>query len=279
MRVAEAPRYASTWLDLREPADAAARATELVDLLRGRLADVPDPVILDLGCGTGSMARWLAPLLDGRQHWIMQDRDPDLLDVAAASMIGTGAAVTVETRRGDITKLTAADLDGVSLVTASALLDLLDAGDAARLAAACAESGTPALLTLSVTGRAELDPAEPLDGPLNSAFNAHLRHHVAGRTLLGPDAADALADAFRARGVTVHAAPSPWRLGPDRRELTAEWLRGWVTAASTRLGRDTGVEREIDDYLSRRLARAAAGDLTVTVHHTDLLALPTEVSR
>ncbi|MFI5841660.1 methyltransferase domain-containing protein [Catenuloplanes sp. NPDC051500] len=274
MSVAEAPRYASSWLDLREPADAAARASELVDVLRGHLTEVPDPVILDIGCGTGSMARWLAPRLGGRQHWILQDHDADLLDVAAASMIGTGAAITVETRQGDITKLTAKDLDGVSLVTTSALLDLLDADDAARIAAACAESGTPALLTLSVAGRAELTPAEPLDGPLNSAFNAHLRHHVAGRTLLGADAADAVAQAFTEKGATVQAVPSLWRLGPDQRELTAEWLRGWVTAASTRLGRDAAVETEIDDYLSRRLAQAAAGELTVTVHHTDLLALP-----
>ncbi|WP_033342748.1 class I SAM-dependent methyltransferase [Catenuloplanes japonicus] len=270
MSVAEAPRYASSWLDLREPADAAARATELVD----ELPTVPDQVILDIGCGTGSMARWLAPRLGGRQHWIMQDHDADLLDFAAASMIGTGAAITVETRQGDITALTAADLDGVSLVTASALLDLLDTDDAGRLAEACVESGTPALLTLSVAGRAELTPAEPLDGPLNSAFNDHLRHHVAGRTLLGADAADAVAAAFTERGATVKAVPSLWRLGSDHRELIAEWLRGWVTAASTRLGRDAAVEHEIDEYLRRRLAQAEAGELTVTVHHTDLLARP-----
>ncbi|GAB7039505.1 MULTISPECIES: class I SAM-dependent methyltransferase [Catenuloplanes] len=278
MSVAEAPRYASTWLDLREPADAAARATELADELRGRLADVPDPVILDLGCGTGSMARWLAPRLDGRQHWILQDRDPDLLGVAAASMIGSGGAITVETRQGDITELSAADLEGVSLVTASALLDLLDADDAARLAGACAESGTPALLTLSVSGLAELSPAEPLDGPLNSAFNEHLRQHVAGRTLLGAEAVEVISAAFEERGATVHARPSRWHLGPDRRELIAEWLRGWVTAASTRLGRAASVEHEIDEYLRRRLAQAAAGELTVVVHHTDLLALPGEAS-
>ena len=279
MSVAEAPRYPSTWLDLREPADAEARATELADQLRGHLADVPGPVILDLGCGTGSMARWLAPRLGGRQHWIMQDRDPDLLEVAAAGLTGTGAAVTVETRQGDITALTAADLEDVSLVTASALLDLLDAGDAHRLAAACAGAGTPALLTLSVTGRAELEPSEPLDSPLNSAFNDHLRHHVAGRTLLGTEAADVISAAFADHGMTVHTAPSRWRLGPGRRELTEEWLRGWVTAASTRLGRDAAVEREVDDYLSRRLRQAAAGELSVTVHHVDLLALPAGTSR
>lgn len=61
----DVPRYAPQWLQLREPADAAARAPELLDPLRIRLANRPgrggDLVIHDLGCGTGSMGRWLAP--------------------------------------------------------------------------------------------------------------------------------------------------------------------------------------------------------------------------
>ena len=60
------------------------------------------PVIHDLGCGTGSMGRWLAPRLPGPQHWVLHDRDADLLAVAADEPPGVaadGAAVTVETRR------------------------------------------------------------------------------------------------------------------------------------------------------------------------------------
>ena len=71
------------WLALREPADAEARATDLLEPSRAS-APRPAAVIHDLGCGTGSMGRWLAPRLPGRQHWIMYDRDPDLLDHAAA---------------------------------------------------------------------------------------------------------------------------------------------------------------------------------------------------
>ncbi len=59
------PRYAPDWLELREGPDAAARAVELLDPLRIRLANLPGKagghVIHDLGCGTGSMGRWLAP--------------------------------------------------------------------------------------------------------------------------------------------------------------------------------------------------------------------------
>ena len=85
-------------------------------------------MIHDLGCGTGAMGRWLAPLLPGPQHWVVHDRDADLLEVAAADLPGPaadGAAVTVEARQSDITRLHPGDLTGATLITASALLDLL----------------------------------------------------------------------------------------------------------------------------------------------------------
>ncbi|NUP14600.1 MAG: SAM-dependent methyltransferase, partial [Streptomyces sp.] len=37
----EQPRYAPEWLELREPADASARAHDLLDPLRIRLANLP----------------------------------------------------------------------------------------------------------------------------------------------------------------------------------------------------------------------------------------------
>ena len=166
----------------------AARARDFLDPLRDHLA-AGELVIRDLGCGTGSMGRWLAPRLNGPQHWILHDRDPDLLDRAVARMPRTaadGSRVTVETEQGDIARLTAADLAGTSLVAASALLDLLTREELDGLAAACAGAGCPALLTLSVAGLVELTPADPLDAEIGRAFNAHQRRVDHGRGLLGP---------------------------------------------------------------------------------------------
>jgi hypothetical protein len=243
------------WLALREPADAAARAVELVAPLRAHLPAGP-LVVRDLGCGTGSMGRWLAPLLPAAQHWILHDRDEGLLARAAHSL---PRGVTTETRAGD---LTAAPLSGASLVTASALLDLLTADEVETIAAA----GCPALLTLSVVGRVSLSPPDPLDADIAAAFDAHQRRTVAGRRLLGPDAAAVAADAFRRHGARVVTAASPWRLGPDRAELAQEWLRGWVDAALEQRPDLDGA-----GYLRRRLAVA---DLRIVVGHADLLALP-----
>ncbi|WP_233518432.1 class I SAM-dependent methyltransferase [Streptomyces corynorhini] len=214
------PRYAPEWLALREGADAAARAPGLLGPLRAHWADQPgetaELVIRDLGCGTGSMGRWLAPRLPGPQHWILHDHDPDLLVRAAASMPRTaddGSRVTAATERGDIARLTSATLAGTSLVTGSALLDLLTRDEVDALAAACAGAGCPALLALSVAGRVELTPAEPLDAEIAEAFNAHQRRVEHGRRLLGPDAIEAASEAFARHGMEVRVRASPWRLG------------------------------------------------------------------
>src|SRR5947209_2715209 len=113
-------RVSSTWLALREPADAAARSPELAERLERRLSSAGRRVIHDLGGGTGSMGRWLAPRLPGPQHWVVHDRDADLLEIAASQRpgaAGDGAPVTVETRVSDTTRLRADDLAGASLLT------------------------------------------------------------------------------------------------------------------------------------------------------------------
>ncbi|MGW0823258.1 class I SAM-dependent methyltransferase [Streptomyces sp. NPDC002845] len=270
----EVHQYAPQWLELRESADAEARATELLDPLRLRLANLPRRaaglVVHDLGCGTGSMGRWLAPLLDGAQQWVLHDHDPDLLHLAtvrAPRTAADGSPVTVTTRRGAIGDLTADDLAGASLVTASALLDVLTPDEIEALATACVDAGCPALLTLSVAGRVELTPAHPLDDEIAEAFNAHQRRGE----LIGPEAITVACEAFAQRGATVRVHPSPWQLGPEHAELTAQWLRGWVGAACEQRPE---LAARAQTYLAERLAACAAGEVRVVVHHSDVLALP-----
>lgn len=297
------------WLALREPADADARSAALAAALRDALP--PGPLLVrDLGCGTGSMSRWLAPLLHRRrddrpaqadrpappdhpahphrstrpappdlpappdqpaqpdQHWMLHDRDAELLRHAVADL---PAGVTGEAAPGDLTALDATALAGTSLVTASALLDMLTADEIEALADACTGAGVPALLTLSVTGRVRFDPADPLDRELAAAFDDHQRRVTGGRRLLGPDAAAAATDAFTRRGARVRTAETPWQLGPDRPGLLREWLAGWLDAACEQRPELNG---PAGAYRDRRDREQAAGTLRVTVGHADLLALP-----
>lgn len=273
--------YPPAWLALREPADAAARSTELVERLRAHLAArrTGTLVVHDLGCGTGAMGRWLAGRLPGPQRWILHDTDPGLLALAVTGVAGPaadGTPVTVAAERGDVTRLGADRLAGASLVTASTLLDLLTAEEVDGLAGACAGAKAPALLTISVVGRVRLDPAHPLDADLADAFNAHQRRVTGGRRLLGPDAPAAAAAAFTRRGYAVHVSPSPWRLGPAHAGLIAQWLRGWVGAARDQR---PDLAPHADRYLRDRLAACAAGRLRVEVGHEDLLAIPSPHGR
>jgi hypothetical protein len=266
---AEAIRVSPAWLELREGADAEARSRDLVRQSR-RLTPGGPVVIHDLACGSGALGRWLAPLLPGPQHWVLHDRDPDLLALAEAEIPGPaadGTAVTVETRLSDVTQLGGDELAGASLVTASALLDLLTADELVGLMRACAAAACPVLLTLSVTGRVKLLPADPLDARVAAAFNAHQRR---GR-LLGPDAVEAAAAGFGGLGAQVIVRPSPWRLGIADTGLTVEWFAGWIDAACEQ---EPALARDADLYRRRRLREAEEGRLAVTVGHADLLVLP-----
>jgi hypothetical protein len=266
-------RVSAEWLALREPADAAARATELVDAVRPHLP-IGTVVIHDLGCGTGSMARWLAPRLAGPQHWVLHEHDADLLAQAVEGMPEEGAdgsAVSCGPHKCDISQLAASDFDGAALITASALLDMLTADELHALVAAGMAAGCPVLLTMSVIGRVELTPPDPLDTCIAAAFNDHQRRTTDGRRLLGPDAVGAAVEAFARLGAEVLVRPSPWRLGARSTPLVGEWLAGWLAAAREQrpeLGEVT------EAYFAHRQAQAMAGLLGVTVHHHDLLARP-----
>jgi hypothetical protein len=263
-----------SWLELREGADATARASELVGELRQRVPADGPLLIHDLGCGSGAMGRWLAPLLPGPQHWVLHDRDRGLLALAATNVpgpAGDGAEVAVETRVTDVTRLRRDDFAGTTLVTASALLDLLTGDELTALIRACAGAGCPALFALTVTGRVQLLQADPLDARVAAAFDAHQRRETSRGRLLGPDAVAAAVEGFRRLGAEVVVRPSPWRLGATHSDLAVEWLNGWVDAACEH---DPSLASEVDPYRRRRLREAAAGALAVTVGHADLLVLP-----
>jgi hypothetical protein len=271
---AEAVRVSPEWLVLREPADAAARSAELAERLRRHLPAAGRLMIHDLGGGSGAMGRWLAPRLAGPQHWVVHDRDAGLLEIAAAGAPGPaadGAAVTVEARRSDITRLALGDLAGASLIVASALLDMLTADELAGVLGVCTGIRCPILLALTVVGRVALTPADPLDACMAAAFNAHQRRTTPAGGLLGPDAVGAAVDELRGTGAEVVVRPSPWRLDASHADLTTEWLGGWVAAACEQ---EPALAAEAGAYRDRRLAQAAAGQLAVTVEHADLLVLP-----
>ncbi len=215
------------WLALREPLDHATRSRRLEELLAARLADRERVRVVDLGAGSGSTLRHLAPRLRelgvaAEQDWVLVDHDEDLLARALATPVA--AAASVGTARVDLADRDAlrSVLSGADVVVGSALLDVLPAPVATGL--------VEVLSTLDPTGRA-LRP----DGRRGSdertrrpgvaeGFDADQRSHG-----LGPDATGVVADALAAHGWSVERDETPWRLGPS--PLLDAWAEGWFAAA------------------------------------------------
>src|SRR5215469_3401195 len=108
-------RFSADWLAQRNPA--------VLDAVTAWCKDIFAIRIVDLGCGTGSTLRALAPRLPRRQDWRLFDNDFDL--VARAAAIAPPATVTVTATPLDMSRDLEASLDGsIDLIAASALLDL-----------------------------------------------------------------------------------------------------------------------------------------------------------
>ena len=270
--MSEIIEVSSDWLALREPEDARARSRELALAAAGRLA--PGPIVIhDLGSGTGSMMRWLAPLLPGPQTWVLHDWNADLVDRATNGVPfdRDGRPVSVRTRSGALAHLDPDALDGASLVTASALLDVLTSEEVRAVIDACVAVGCPVLLSLSVTGEVRLDPRDPRDDVFGASFNAHQQRRVGGRRLVGPAGVALAHRLFLEAGWSIRPAATSWRLGDHHPLLLEQWFDGWCDAA---LEQHADLELDGADYRTLRSSQLSRAALSVTVVHTDLLAWP-----
>jgi len=266
------PLVSPDWLVVRGRADDAARSASLAEAA-ARLIGPGPLVVHDLGSGAGAMVRWLAPRLPGPQAWVLHDADPVILGhVGARSALdGFGLPVIVRTRVEQLAELSPRAFEGASLVTASALLDVVTHDEARAIVAACVASGVPALFSLTVTGRVRLSPRDPADAAIGTAFNDHQRRSADGRHLLGPDAADVVRGLLAASGWRVRTTRTPWRLGAGDGRLIVEWLDGWIDAA---VEQRPELLPEVTEYRRRRDDELARGRLRVTVEHRDVLAWP-----
>lgn len=269
------PDSLSAWLALREPADTAARSGALTRTIVRALPPDRPLRILDLGSGTGSNVRYLSSRLPAPQHWLLVDRDPDLL----AEVSGRSANCQIETLCRNLGA--ADDLDdpdspalfsGHHLVTASALLDLVSDQWLRALAGRCRTSGAAALFTLNYNGRSRCTPVEAEDDAIRDLMNRHQRTSDKGFGLAaGPDAVDCAERGFAAVGYQVRRAASDWRLLPEQRELQRQLIEGWAQAAEEISPEQAPM---IHAWLGRRLAHVEAGRSHVCVGHDDLAAWP-----
>lgn len=260
--------FQADWLALREPVDHQARSRALGQRLQAWCGSRQRLCVLDLGTGTGSNRRFLAPLLPATQHWTLVDHDPTLLALAA----GKASGHEWRSIQADLSEWHRFASDpSPDLVTASALLDLVSADWLDSLVAACRERSAAALMVLIYDGRVEWSSPDPLDDAVLGAVNAHQQRDKGLGAALGPAAPGQLAARFHDAGYHVWVESSPWDLGRETAVLAQALVEGWAAAACEQLPED---HAEFCAWSERRCADLAAGRTRVRVGHQDLLALP-----
>lgn len=265
--------FAPEWLALREGADHRSINHTVRRHLLAFLNEQANVHISDLGCGTGSNMRSLAPEISARQLWMLVDRDEALLKLAATMTTDVAAAYQIEVRahKADLSSGDIAEIAAHSdLITAAALFDLVSPDMITRMADQIADAGIAFYTVLTYDGIASWLPETDLNATMRDAFNRHQRTDKGFGAAAGPEATSLLSKAFSARGYNVLRGKSPWVLDHNLATLRHETDRGWATAVA-----ETGeiTREQADAWLQSREADASA--ITI-VGHEDFLALPPE---
>lgn len=244
--------FSAEWLACREPLDHLSRNPDVLKaLLKHFLSDrrVNDQLhILDLGCGSGSNLRALAPSLRLPQCWTLVDHDRELLRHANRQLVEWADEVLsrktdhLTLRHGgilieiqfvakdlkhELTGLLASDWD---LVTAAALFDL---ASQSWIDALVAQLRAPLYATLSFDGQMRWAPSHRLDLAISDAFNAHQRSDKGlGGVALGPSAWYGLQQALIRAGSVVVVGDSPWDVTAEHRKFYDHLMQGVASAVA-----------------------------------------------
>jgi SAM-dependent methyltransferase len=265
-------------------------------VLARRLADrLPRrPRLVDLGAGTGSLSRFMAPIIGRGQDWILVDDDAALLDEAFGrtaawarrqgfAATAPGDALLVSTPHGlwrmqavvrDVSAVSAkpghddGEPFGADAVLCSALLDLVSAAWLGRLLDTLR---VPFLACLTVDGRDVWQPHHPNDALVRTAFRHDQRRDKGFGPALGSAAPSAILKALAARGFSTASAPSDWLVPRTSLGMQRALIEGTADAARNAMPSRVSA---IADWQEARLRQAMRARLAIRIGHRDILAVP-----
>ncbi len=283
--------FGADWLFQRERLDRSARDRALAGMLAERLPERPR--LIDLGAGTGSLFRALAPMIARPQRWIFADADRSLIATAfdrtaiwaegrgfKARLTGLSSApvLAIRSPRGSWqVEALAIDLaeaprglpcEEVDAVVCSALLDLTSRRWMERLFAGLR---TPFYASLTVDGREAWLPRHPGDPVVRRAFRRDQRRDKGLGPALGTDAAPAAEEILASFGFETITAMSDWRIPRGERSLGRLFARMTAAAACRAAPGQAG---RIAEWTRARLGDAARARLSIRIGHRDILAFP-----
>ena len=278
--------FSTDWLSLREGADHRSRNPFLQDQVLRYLREISslknDLIhIVDLGSGTGSNLRALAPLIHHNQKWTLIDYDSLLLKAArekicvwADSIIDNDATgpltlvknnyeITVQFLQKDLASDLQSELfKSADLITAAAFFDLVALD---WLVQFCKLLKTSLYTVLTYNGKETWLPSNPRDTEILEAFHHHQGSDKGFGDALGPLAFKTMGQLLKKEGFHVETGSSPWVLNPNDTLLIQELAVGTAKAvAETNL---------ISDEIAKRWGEQRAQSQQCEIGHDDLFAI------
>jgi hypothetical protein len=292
--------FSAAWLALREPVDHRSRnamlQNQVVDFFNQARPIVPGLMqITDLGSGTGSNLRALAPYFGATQCWTLVDYDADLLRAARTTLLSWADGVLDSNTPNSIraagifsgpveplvitknmktiaVQFRCADLladyrsilnEPADLITAAAFFDLVAES---WLTEFCAALTKPLYTVLTYDGKETWGPPNALDAEVLRAFHAHQSTDKGFGAALGPRGAERLQSLLQDRGFTTACAPSPWVMDHHDHALIEQIAMGTASAV-----REMGtLENSAIDQWERARRQASHCE----IGHIDLFAYP-----
>lgn len=276
--------FSGEWLSLREPVDHRSLNPDVLAAFARHFGDKEAISIVDLGSGSGSSLRALAPRLGLRQKWQLVDHDRQLLSFALEQLAlwadsakdennfmllqKDGRQIEVKTQLADLSDgLPDALSEKADCLTSSAFFDLVSPQWIENFCASLAGVQLPLLALLTYDGTEVWSPPHFADEVMLKAFHQDQHKDKGFGPAAGPQSATVLHEALSIQHYKVFSGQSDWLLNSN---TDTELIRALATGSANALaGSNVIKEAELHSWRDSRQAADRC-----TIGHKDIFGIP-----
>lgn len=268
-------KLTAQWLDARQNFDIAARDSFLLQQAIDFISHINDPVIVDLGSGTGNNTLSLLSHCPANSNLVLVEQHADLLAISRnriSKQITQGCLGSLSYIHRDLHRWLQ-EQDNVDLLCTNALLDLLTAAELKSLADAANRLGAAIYSTLNYADVTFL-PSSRDDHFFMDLFERHMCRSLNRGIPLGPNTKTALTRLLGDSASShLYYADSHWVINSTERDFLRQNLAFYRDGIEAQIA--NGIDKErLDAWLDNKLNLIEQSKLTLRVKHWDYLILP-----
>lgn len=264
------------WLNFREPYDSKARDPEIlqrvVSLARAlTTSGLPNPILADLGSGTGNNVLFLQQYLASSTHYQLVEQHEFLLEESRRRLTKLAPAEHLEFHHSSINEwLEANDPD---MLTNSALLDLFTEDELRSLCQYLEFRKIPMYASLNYSG-VTFSPIDPADQEFIALFEQHMSRNLNRGKPLGAATCKTLETIVNAcQGLQFANADSDWSVPANDTDFIKMNLEFYEKGIREVITHDSQ-HGNLDRWISSKRQLLAERKLSLIVHHQDFLITP-----